>query len=309
MENVTVNNENNVGEQVLQEAQATHMTGESARGIKQNEVEVETGTGMAVHIMEQVLAISSGMITSSALAVFEAAKEKEATIYDPVVDDLVTPNRFRVLEEADNLLNGKWADQVEHDRGQVITKKGYKPMWQEPWYHIEELVLTHNPEFLCIVEPLIKPPNALLPVLSRHSFSANILHNNTPHKVGNLWIFWKDGLTPTLVSLSQQQITIKVKNSLMTFVHASSSYGIRRELWQELSLLSQSNQAWAVIGDFNIITSVAEKKKKGGGTPCLVAMDDFNHFIHSNALIDSTTLGFKYSLAMDDFEAFFYYPE
>ncbi|KAF9603846.1 hypothetical protein IFM89_038029 [Coptis chinensis] len=219
------------------------------------------------------------MITSSASVVFEAAKEKEATIYDPTVDDLVTPNRFRVLKEGDNLLNGKWANQVEHDGGQVRTKKGYKPMWknawgvkrQEPWYHIEELVLTHNPEFLCIAEPLIKPPNALPPVLTRLGFSANFLHNNTTHR----------------------QITVKVKNSLMTFVHASSSYGIRREFWQELSLLGQSDHTWAVIGDFNIVTSVAERKR--GGTPCLAAMDDFNHFIHSNALIDSTTLGFKYS--------------
>ncbi|KAF9626314.1 hypothetical protein IFM89_032163 [Coptis chinensis] len=48
-----------------------------------------------------------------------------------------------------------------------------------------------------------------------------------------------------------------------------------------------------MIGDFNIVTSIL--KRKGGGTPCISAMDDFNHFIHSNALIDSTTLGFKYS--------------
>ncbi|KAF9593955.1 hypothetical protein IFM89_026215 [Coptis chinensis] len=82
-------------------------------------------------------------------------------------------------------------------------------------------------------------------------------------------------------------------NFLLTFVHASSSYGIRRQLWQELSLLGTSGQAWAVIGDFNIVTSIAERK--GGGTPCISAMDDFNHFIHLNALIDSTTSGFKYS--------------
>ncbi|KAF9603335.1 hypothetical protein IFM89_034684 [Coptis chinensis] len=47
-ENVTVNDENNVGEQVLQEAQATHMTGESARGKDHNEVDAETGTGLVV---------------------------------------------------------------------------------------------------------------------------------------------------------------------------------------------------------------------------------------------------------------------
>ncbi|KAF9624853.1 hypothetical protein IFM89_015407 [Coptis chinensis] len=101
-------------------------------------------------------------------------------------------------------------------------------------------------------------------------------------------------MSPTLVSLSEQQITIQVENYLMSFVHASCSYGVRRQLWLELTMLGpQSGQAWAIIGDFNIVTSFAEKK--GGGTLCISAMDGFNLFIHSNALIDSTTSGFKFS--------------
>ncbi|KAF9607788.1 hypothetical protein IFM89_000686 [Coptis chinensis] len=79
----------------------------------------------------------------------------------------------------------------------------------------------------------------------------------------------------------------------MSFVHASSSYGLRRELWQDLSQLRTNNEAWAVIGDFNIVNSVVERK--GGCRPCLTAMNEFNSFIHSNALIDSTTLGYKFS--------------
>ncbi|KAF9611765.1 hypothetical protein IFM89_034963 [Coptis chinensis] len=47
VETVIVNDDNNVGEQVLQEAQATQMMAEATRGTKQNAVEVETGTGMA----------------------------------------------------------------------------------------------------------------------------------------------------------------------------------------------------------------------------------------------------------------------
>ncbi|KAF9596337.1 hypothetical protein IFM89_008863 [Coptis chinensis] len=206
---------------------------------------------------------------------------------------LAEPEVARVMDTTTPDPQGNWADQVEQDEAQANSKKGYKPKWQEPWYHIEELVLSHHPDFLCIAEPLIKPPNVLPPLLSKHGFSAIFYHNNTPHRVGNIWLFWREGMNPTLVNLSQQQITVEVGNSLMTFVHASSSYGIRRQLWQELSLMGTSGQAWAVIGDFNIVTSIAERK--GGGTPCISAMDDFNHFIHSNALIDSTTSGFKYS--------------
>ncbi|KAF9625506.1 hypothetical protein IFM89_023442 [Coptis chinensis] len=83
-------------------------------------------------------------------------------------------------------------------------------------------------------------------------------------------------MSPTLVSLSEQQITIQVENYLMSFVHASCSYGVRRQLWQELTMLGQSGQAWAVIGEFNIVTSFVERK--GGGTPCISAMDDFNFY-------------------------------
>ncbi|KAF9619474.1 hypothetical protein IFM89_007222 [Coptis chinensis] len=100
-------------------------------------------------------------------------------------------------------------------------------------------------------------------------------------------------MSPTLVSLLEQQITIQVENYLMSFVHANCFYGVRRQLWQELTMLGQSGQAWAVIGDFNIVTSFAERK--GGGTPCISAMDNFNLFIHLNALIDSTTSGFRFS--------------
>ncbi|KAF9595573.1 hypothetical protein IFM89_001045 [Coptis chinensis] len=152
---------------------------------------------------------------------------------------------------------------------------------------------THNPDVICIAEPLIKPPTLLPPVICGHGFLANFLHNDIPHKVGNIWVFWREGLAVSLVSLSHQQITVRVNSFLMSFVHASSSYGLRRELWQDLSQLRTNNEAWAVIGDFNIVSSVVERK--GGCRPCLTAMNEFNSFIHSNALINSTTLGYKFS--------------
>ncbi|KAF9607068.1 hypothetical protein IFM89_030895 [Coptis chinensis] len=150
----------------------------------------------------------------------------------------IIPNRFRALEEADTLLQGNWADQV--DEWQVSSRKGYKPQW-----------------------------------------------------VGNIWVFWREGLAVSLVSLSHQQITVRVNSFLMSFVHASSSYGLHRELWQDLSQLRMNNEAWEVIGDFNIVSVVVERR--GGCRPCLTAMNEFNSFIYSNALIDSTTLGYKFS--------------
>ncbi|KAF9623735.1 hypothetical protein IFM89_004816 [Coptis chinensis] len=124
-------------------------------------------------------------------------------------------------------------------------------------------------------------------------FSSNFLHNDIPNRVGNIWVFWKEGLDINLIGLSHQQITVKVGNSVMSFVHASCAYGIRRELWDELSFLGSGCAAWAIVGDFNIVTSSTERK--GGGILCFAAVTEFNSFIHSNALVDSTTMGFKYS--------------
>ncbi|KAF9605030.1 hypothetical protein IFM89_013196 [Coptis chinensis] len=76
-------------------------------------------------------------------------------------------------------------------------------------------------------------------------------------------------------------------------VHASSSYVQRRVLWDELSHVGLSVEAWMIIGDFNIVTRNAERK--GGRLPCQIAVLDFNDFINSNWLVDSTTLGHRYS--------------
>ncbi|KAF9622277.1 hypothetical protein IFM89_031080 [Coptis chinensis] len=85
----------------------------------------------------------------------------------------------------------------------------------------------------------------------------------------------------------------KLKLRKAISLSGSSSYGTRRGLWQELGRLGNTVDAWAVVGDFNIVSSVTERR--GGRSPCITAMNEFNSFIHSNALIDSTTCGFNYS--------------
>ncbi|KAF9603837.1 hypothetical protein IFM89_038020 [Coptis chinensis] len=67
----------------------------------------------------------------------------------------------------------------------------------------------------------------------------------------------------------------------------------RRVLWEELSLLGLNTEAWAMAGDFNAVTSTAERK--GGRLPCQTAVNEFVNFINANALLDSTNLGFNFS--------------
>ncbi|KAF9613821.1 hypothetical protein IFM89_011990, partial [Coptis chinensis] len=119
------------------------------------------------------------------------------------------------------------------------------------------------------------------------------LHNNTVDRIGNIWVMWKDGLAVNLVNLSHQQITVQINQTLITFVHASSAYGRRRMLWDELNRINVGNLAWAIAGDFNVVTALSERK--GGGLPCRVDVNEFVKFINDNALLDSTTLGYEFS--------------
>ncbi|KAF9606441.1 hypothetical protein IFM89_025150 [Coptis chinensis] len=48
-----------------------------------------------------------------------------------------------------------------------------------------------------------------------------------------------------------------------------SAYVQRRALWDELSQLGLNVEAWAVAGDFNVVTS--NKERKGGRLPCQIA--------------------------------------
>ncbi|KAF9596825.1 hypothetical protein IFM89_013873 [Coptis chinensis] len=124
-------------------------------------------------------------------------------------------------------------------------------------------------------------------------FNDYFLHNNIPNRTGNIWVFWRKGLNVSLLGLSHQQITVKVGEATVSLVHARSPYVQRRALWDELNTLGINVGAWVVAGDFNIVTTATERK--GGCSPCQLAVNEFVEFINKNALLDSTNLGYKFS--------------
>ncbi|KAF9624674.1 hypothetical protein IFM89_012945 [Coptis chinensis] len=123
------------------------------------------------------------IVSSSTLVVSNPANEKEAIPNDSSVinhQDSVAdphPNWFQILGEADTLLNENWVDQVEHEKWQVTAQRRD-----------------------------ISPSG-------RYGFSVTFLHNDTPQRVSNLWIFWRDELAITLVSLSHQEIDYRWEES------------------------------------------------------------------------------------------------
>ncbi|XP_042962498.1 uncharacterized protein LOC122296772 [Carya illinoinensis] len=110
---------------------------------------------------------------------------------------------------------------------------------------------------------------------------------------GKLWILWMNDVNVSMVSCGTQQIFVLVAVGVMkckiSFVYAKCLYEQRRVLWEELARESNSNDPWLVTGDFNIIANDGERR--GGRPRPVVAMEEFNFWIHNCGLMELKFLG------------------
>ncbi|XP_026419826.1 uncharacterized protein LOC113315790 [Papaver somniferum] len=81
---------------------------------------------------------------------------------------------------------------------------------------------------------------------------------------------------------------------LVTGVHANSYTINRRELWQDLSDISLMNKPWLVLGDFNTILSIDEKR--GGTSLISTSMKDFQDCVDFCGLLQAPKNGLDFSL-------------
>ncbi|XP_041009466.1 uncharacterized protein LOC121253531 [Juglans microcarpa x Juglans regia] len=79
----------------------------------------------------------------------------------------------------------------------------------------------------------------------------------------------------------------------ISFVYAKCSSEQRRELWADLVMESNSSESWLVTGDFNIISSDGERR--GGRPRPVVAMEEFNSWIHICGLLKLQFFGKSFS--------------
>ncbi|XP_026434040.1 uncharacterized protein LOC113331560 [Papaver somniferum] len=97
-----------------------------------------------------------------------------------------------------------------------------------------------------------------------------------------------------VISTSNQAITADVGGHLVTSIHAYSLTINTRSLWADLSAISTLNKPWMIIGDFNAVLSIQEKK--GGRNPLTSAMLDFNNCIQNCDLIQAPKTGWGYKV-------------
>nr|GMC82593.1 uncharacterized protein LOC109164037 [Ipomoea batatas] len=119
---------------------------------------------------------------------------------------------------------------------------------------------------------------------------------------GKLWLLWNSDLSLNLESESDQSVSVSCSHASIpyafwtTFVYAKTKERLRTILWTELCSVSYripQDVPWAVVGDFNCLLNVDEKK---GGLPYPHRKTtDFRKCTSTCDLIDSSAYGSSYT--------------
>ncbi|XP_026435535.1 uncharacterized protein LOC113333241 [Papaver somniferum] len=96
-----------------------------------------------------------------------------------------------------------------------------------------------------------------------------------------------------VISNTKQAITVDVGGHLVTGVHADTLTINRRVFWEELSVIATFNKPWMIIGYFNAVLSMEEKR--GGRNPLTTSMLEFNNCIQSCKMIQAPKTCLEFS--------------
>ncbi|XP_072076750.1 uncharacterized protein [Arachis hypogaea] len=123
---------------------------------------------------------------------------------------------------------------------------------------------------------------------------------NSAGVAGGLVLTWKDSINVQIISSGEFFVAAEIKevgsSEVWAFigVHLSCSEQIRSLQFEELITMSQHMEGKVVIaGDFNAITSQAEKE--GGGQKSATTIATFTNFIDSNELVDIGMVGHPFT--------------
>ncbi|XP_026420029.1 uncharacterized protein LOC113316010 [Papaver somniferum] len=120
-------------------------------------------------------------------------------------------------------------------------------------------------------EPKIRYSSDFIKKVKLSCVHYEIIHNSTDENKGNIWILWSASIKPpTIISCTRLEITIAVGGTLITGVHAAYLTINRRELWKDMEEINVLNKPWLVLGDFNVVTCLEEKR--GGLKPLRISI-------------------------------------
>lgn len=129
---------------------------------------------------------------------------------------------------------------------------------------IKDMVKTHKPNIMALVEPRISRSNAdkvvrKLGFKRSHRIEANGF-------ASGIWLFWNNDEIHIDILLNRKQLMytrIQCGDGSMVFtaIYASPQRATRLTLWKDLRALTRSiREPWLLAGDFNDMISIEDKK-------------------------------------------------
>ncbi|XP_026459757.1 uncharacterized protein LOC113360464 [Papaver somniferum] len=157
---------------------------------------------------------------------------------------------------------------------------------------LRELIREFKPDVFCLAEPKVYCSVAFGNRLQLKDYSSLVIHNATANSIANLWVCYLDSIRPSILNRSKHAISIEVDGVHISFVHASYVQFNRRRLWKQLNLQDDSIP-WLVMGDFNCILRLDEKK--GGFEPRTSSINEFSDWLNDNNLFEADSSGTKFT--------------
>ncbi|XP_050242537.1 uncharacterized protein LOC126691560 [Quercus robur] len=129
-----------------------------------------------------------------------------------------------------------------------------KPEFQN---HVRELVQSHNPAMLIVMETRVGGSRAK-EIIDRLPFDVAI-HTETIGYAGELWLLWNSNrvIVAPLATIEQEiHVSVKVRPSdsecILSAIYASPRFNERCVLWNNLvNVASLHGSPWIIAGDFN----------------------------------------------------------
>ncbi|KAK1383484.1 hypothetical protein POM88_021219 [Heracleum sosnowskyi] len=162
---------------------------------------------------------------------------------------------------------------------------------------LKELTRSEKPSFIFLSETISSQKK--MEILCTKLGFENFLAVEPQGRSGGIGLFWKNTEAVKLLSSSRSHIDVTISMPddsewRLTGIYGEPSRTLRYKTWDLLKNLSRdSNLPWCLIGDFNNVTSQADKK---GGPPYPTTLiDGFNECLREADLHDLDLTGHQFT--------------
>ncbi|GJY53712.1 non-LTR retroelement reverse transcriptase-like protein [Tanacetum coccineum] len=158
--------------------------------------------------------------------------------------------------------------------------------------------------FGCLIETKIKEKKEEM-IVSRVFHGWSSMSNYEHHRLGRLWVVWKQNVRVTPLFKSSQVISCSIfvegrtEEMLITFVYALNTPEERKALWEDLKTHKDSGmfrgKPWLICGDFNEIIDMEKHSLHDSTATIPEGMSDFQDLVNYCELVDLSYQGPKYT--------------